>query len=263
MPLNPRTRASLVELIPHGTLATRNWLLAKGLSHHSLDNLVKSGQLISISKGVYIRPETVLKWEGVVSSLQRMGSDLVLGGLSALEKHGLTHYVSMSEQKTIHVYGFDTLPSWINRLGLSVTFRRHGNFQIWGEANPGGPNLCKKFTVDMPWSEFSLPLRVSPPERAICEVLNDVPEAFSFEHADQLMQGLPGLSPRRLKEILRLLKSVKVKRLFFWLAERQNHAWFKKLDPSQFDLGRGKRVFVEEGKLNKKYQILVPKEMHG
>ena len=59
------------------------------------------------------------------------------------------------------------------------------------------------------------------------------------------MEGLADLSPRRLDALLRRTRSVKVKRLFFWLAERQGHAWAKRLEPSDFDLGRGKRVLAK------------------
>ncbi len=77
------------------------------------------------------------------------------------------------------------------------------------------------------------------------------------------MQGLATLSPRRLDEVLHRLKHVKAKRLFFWLAERQGHAWFKKLEPDSFDLGHGKRALAKGGKLYRKYLITVPEEMHG
>jgi len=100
-------------------------------------------------------------------------------------------------------------------------------------------------------------------ERAVLELLQDVPSGVSFEHAEQLMQGLATLSPRRLESLLRATRSVKAKRLFFWLAERQNHAWIKKLDAGAFDLGSGKRVLVKGGKLDKKYRITVPEEMYG
>ncbi len=263
MPVNATLRSRLAEFAPYGLLVTRRWLQKKGISRHSLDNLVKSGQLVALVPGVYKRPETVLKWQGVISSLQRMGSDLIPGGLTALEQQGLVHYLPMSEQKTIHLYGYDSLPSWANKLGLPEKFNRHGNFRLWGERKEDRGGQSELFTVDLPWSDLPIMLRVSTPERAICEVLEDVPGSVSFEHAGQLGQGLPGLSPRRLQQILNQLKSVKVKRLFFWFAERQNHAWMKKLDPAQFDLGSGKRVLIKGGKLNKKYSITVPEENDG
>ena len=77
------------------------------------------------------------------------------------------------------------------------------------------------------------------------------------------MEGLADLSPRRLDALLHRTRSVKVKRLFFWLAERQGHAWMKRLDVGDFDLGRGKRVLARDGRLVRRYGITVPKTMHG
>jgi hypothetical protein len=40
-----------------------------------------------------------------------------------------------------------------------------------------------------------------------------------------------------------------VKRLFLWFAERHEHAWLKKLDRKDVDLGQGKRMLAKGGKL--------------
>ena len=50
-----------------------------------------------------------------------------------------------------------------------------------------------------------------------------------------------------------------VKRLFLYLAEKAKHEWFNHLDLSNIDLGSGKRKIVEEGALDEKYKITVPK----
>lgn len=261
MPVNAEIRTELAKLVPYGLLATRSWLLDKGLARHSLDNLVKSGQLVSLAPGVYKRPETPLRWQGVVSSLQHMGNDLVVGGITALELQGLSHYLSLSSRTTIHLYGYASLPSWVNKLDLDETFQWHGNARLWVANKQKGQPVV--FTLDLPWGDQPAALKVSCPERAICEVLVDVPREISFEHADQLMQGLTTLSPRRLEAVLYRLKHVGAKRLFFWLAERQGHTWFRKLNPDRFDLGHGKRVLAKGGKLDRKYLITVPEEMHG
>jgi hypothetical protein len=104
-------------------------------------------------------------------------------------------------------------------------------------------------------------LILSSPERAFLEMLTDVPKKISFEHADQLMQGLTALSPRILQELLELCTNVKVKRLFFWFAERHNHIWLRKLNLSRIDLGVGNRVLVKWGKLDKKLKITVPESL--
>ncbi|MEI8027683.1 MAG: type IV toxin-antitoxin system AbiEi family antitoxin domain-containing protein [Pseudomonadota bacterium] len=51
-----------------------------------------------------------------------------------------------------------------------------------------------------------------------------------------------------------------MKGLFLHLAEKINHPWFKKLNLEKIDLGSGKRVIFENGVLDKKYNITVPKD---
>ncbi len=265
MPLNAALRAELPELVPNGLLVTRSWLMEQGVARHAIDNLVKSGQLLPLRPGVYVRPGSRLVWQGVVGSLQRMGGTFVVGGMSALELHGRTHYLPLA-RRTIHLHGSGPLPSWANRLGLEETFRRHGT--AWLSEPEESPEHCERrplssFTVEVPWGDGFQTVRTSTLERALFEILKDVPAWISFEHAEQLMKGLADLSPRRFDALLRRTRSIKVKRLFFWLAERQGHAWMKRLDAGDFDLGRGKRVLARDGRLVSRYGITVPKSMHG
>lgn len=75
------------------------------------------------------------------------------------------------------------------------------------------------------------------------------------------MEGLRNLSPRRLQGLLSDCKSVKVKRLFFWLAERHNHAWLPQIDRSNIHLGKGKRMLVRGGNLDPKYNITISEHL--
>jgi hypothetical protein len=93
--------------------------------------------------------------------------------------------------------------------------------------------------------------------------LADVPDTVSFEHADQLMQGLTSLSPRRLDVLLKGCRHIKVKRLFFFFATRYDYAWLKHLDRKAYDLGSGKRVVAKGGRLDSEYLITVPEAFHG
>ena len=263
MALSTVLRAELLELAPNGLLVTRSWLMERGVARHAIDNLVKSGQLLSLRPGVYVRPGSRLVWQGVVDSLQRMGSDAAVGGTSALELHGRMHYLPLSRQRTIHLHGSRPLPSWINKLGLAEAFRRHGTAWLPEPRQDREQRSAPSFTVDVPWGDGFRTVRTSTLERALFEILKDVPAKTSFEHAERLMEGLADLSPRRLDALLRRTRSVKIKRLFFWLAERQGHAWMKKLEAGDFDLGRGKRVLARNGRLVSRYGITVPKEMHG
>jgi hypothetical protein len=109
------------------------------------------------------------------------------------------------------------------------------------------------------------PFTLSSPEQAYLEVLLDVPETISFEHADQLLQGMTTLSPRVMEKLLRKCTHVKVRRLFYWMAERHSYAWLKKLPPpetlDELGLGSGNRTLVKGGRLDTKYMITVPQDM--
>ncbi len=251
MPLHIETRSELVKLVPYGLMATKAWLVTQGFTRHSIDNLVKAKQLISLSSGVYRRPETSLTWQGVVFSIQRMGLDLSVGGLIALELQGFAHYLPMAKTRTIDLYGHDKLPAWVNKLLSDVKFVRHSQISHLAE-----------FDTEIRWGDREWPMVTSTPEKAFLEVLRGVPNQISFEHADQLMQSMTSLSPRRLDRILDRTKSIKVVRLFFWFADRHQHQWRKKLEANDYQLGSGKRVLAVGGKLDKKYLITVPDRMH-
>ena len=248
----------VAEFLPYGLLATKKWLLGKGLSVHSIDNAVKSQKLESLASGVYSRAGLPITWEGVVCSMQKMSDEyLHLGGLSALQLLGYAQYLSR-HQKTQHLYSQSKSPTWLNKLGVSTTFNWHSTIKLWDS----GLEL-ESYVIQHHWREDLPPITISCPEKAYLELLMSVPKDISFEHADELMQGMTSLSPRKLNVLLHACRSVKVKRLFFWLADRHNYAWLQKLNYREFDLGKGKRVIADKGKFDNKYNITVPEYLHG
>ena len=136
MPFNASRRAELLDLVPYGLVATRRWLLRAGMSMSALDNQIKSGQLLSVRPGVYVRPGTRLVWQSVVCSLERMGTDLVVGGATALEEQGRAPELPLSGRRSIQLHGLDPLPPWANRLDLPETFRRRST--AWCTASGTG-----------------------------------------------------------------------------------------------------------------------------
>ena len=243
--------------VPYGQLVTRQWLLERlGVPVHSLDNALKSGKLESLARGVVARPGVKVTWEGVVASLNRMlGEKVYVGGLSALSEAGLSHYLDFSGR--LHLYSFSVEPSWLPKLPMKTEFVWHRVSRLWDEQALMASHSLKEmpFATDV-WQMASV-------EQAFLEVLMDVPRGISFEHADNLMQGMSSLSPRRLDSLLRACRHVKVKRLFFFFADRYEYPWRKKLNPQDYDLGAGKRVVAEGGRLNREYKITVPREFHG
>ena len=126
-----------------------------------------------------------------------------------------------------------------------------------------GSDLLKSTYLRQPWGQWEWPLTMSSPERAILELLDELPERETFHQADVLMEGLRNLSPRRLQALLVACRNVKVKRLFLWFAERHQHAWLKKLNRKDIDLGQGKRMLVRGGKLDPTFNITVPESIDG
>src|SRR5262249_26964220 len=117
--------------------------------------------------------------------------------------------------------------------------------------------------VVQPWGQWGWPLIVSTPERAVLELLDELPARESFHQADKLMEGLTNLSPRRLQSLLVDCRSIKVKRPFFFFADRHSHAWLRRIDRSAIDLGRGKRMLVKGGRFDAAHQITVPGDLDG
>ena len=101
-------------------------------------------------------------------------------------------------------------------------------------------------------------MKISTPERASLEMLYLVPHTQSVEEAWLLMEGLVSLRPRLVQSLLAACNSIKVRRLFLYLAEHHGHPWFERLDVAALDLGVGNRSIVAGGRLDSKYHITIP-----
>lgn len=254
------------------------WMERHGYSRQLRGQYVSAGWLEQPAGRVYWRPRGVLGWEAVVVSLQTLlDLPLVVGGRTALQVQGASHYLAQ-EMREVHLYGPVALPTWLAKLPLGVTFRHHNSDRLFRPgASPSSP-LSADFEVhrqagwsaesvkavrQVTWGSWDLPMTLSTPERAFLELLDELPDRDTFHDADKLMEGLSNLSPRRLTHLLTECRSVKVKRLFFFFADRHQHAWAKHLRAADFDLGAGKRVLVRGGKLDRRYQITVPEDLDG
>ncbi|MDR0969832.1 MAG: type IV toxin-antitoxin system AbiEi family antitoxin domain-containing protein, partial [Lentimicrobiaceae bacterium] len=111
------------------------------------------------------------------------------------------------------------------------------------------------------YQEGELTMKISSPARAMMECLYLCPNQFPLQEAYELMEGLPTLRPVQIQSLLEDCKSVKVKRLFLYFAERANHAWLKHIDVSRIDLGKGDRSLATDGTYISKYHLVLPKEL--
>lgn len=87
------------------------------------------------------------------------------------------------------------------------------------------------------------------------------PKSQPLVEAYELMEGLNNLRPASVQKLLEGCTSVKVKRLFLYLAEKAGHDWLDFIKLDKVDLGAGKRAIVRDGAYVSKYQITVPREL--
>ena len=93
------------------------------------------------------------------------------------------------------------------------------------------------------------------------ECLYLVPKYQDLSECYELMEGLNNLRPKEVQKLLEACTSVKVKRLFLFLADKVGHVWLKHIDFNQIDLGKGKRSIIKGGTYIPKYQITVNNEL--
>lgn len=264
--------------LPEGLIVDAAWLEERGIASNLRAYYVKSGWLEQPARSVYRRPRGELSWQQVVISLQTLlSAPLAVGGRTALELQGFSHYLSR-EIKFVHLYGPEKPPGWLQKLNLPQRFVYHNSTTLFrddpitfGLGNlaldvlKGSGRDMSRFQggslTAITWGQWDWPLTLSQPERAYLEMLDELPRHESFHQADMIMQSAVNFSPRRLQKLLIDCDSVKVKRLFFFFADRHRHAWLKRLDKEAVDLGKGKRMLVPGGKLDPVYLITVPRDL--
>lgn len=257
--------------LPEDLLVDAAWLEAKGYSSALRSQYVGSGWLHNPARRVYRRSQSSLSWQQIVVSLQTLlDYPLVVGGRTALEEQGYGHYLSKAVRE-VYLHGAVRPPSWLDNLPINVQFHWRKAQRLFPDDPQPQPDIHHETPGQAPASmpatvmldSGGLRVRVSSKERALLEMLDEVPKHETFYQADALMGGLSDLSPRRLQTLLEACANVKVKRLFFFFADRHHHAWLPKLDQSRIDLGSGKRALVQGGKLDQRYQITVPGDLDG
>ena len=239
----------LLASVPQGVVLQSSWLLNEGYSLDLQKYYRKSGWLKALENGAMFRSNNQPGYEGGVYALQNQSRLSVHpGGRTALALQGKAHYLELNTTQ-IWLFGGEKekLPTW---------FRKHKwDQQIQYKASSFLPK-------ELGLAEFSLAgfsIKVSSPARAIMECLYLAPENFDLVECYELMENLNDLRPTLVQELLEACASIKVKRVFLFMAEKLNHSWYKHLHLSKVDLGKGKRSLVKEGVYVSKYQITVPK----
>ncbi len=242
----------LVSQWPRGTPATASYLNKQGFSHDLLTRYKRSGWIQSFGRGAYSLNGDRVEWPGAIYTLQtQLGMNVHPGGKTALELKGYAHYLTSGKRK-IFLYGTQglILPTWFSgdRLDVEIALTRTNLLPVASELG---------------FSEFKekdFTLRISSPERAAVEMLHLVPGKIGFDEAFLIMENLATLRPEIVQKLLAKCRSIKVRRLFMFMAEKHSHPWVSGLNVSRIDMGKGKRMIVPKGRLDRKYRITVPRD---
>ena len=241
----------LLQAWPRGTVAVHAWLGSHGISRKLAAQYRRRGWIDSIGQGAFVRRGDKVEWPGAVYALQKeAGKRIHPGGRTALELHGLAHFLRLSRRAPVYLYGPPgvRLPRWVRAhdWGHPIKYSATGLF-------PQDQSLTARS-----FGDFSI--EVASPERAVLEYLDGFPDDASFEEARELVDALNTPRPEVLQYLLEICTSVKVKRMFLYLADRGEHPWRAKLKDKRIKLGSGKRSLVSDGKFDPRYLITVPAE---
>ena len=243
----------LISNWPKGTLKTVSELESLGYTPQLLKVYVNSNWIELVGRGVYKIHNDEVGWQGALLALQRKSEETRIhaGGKTALTLRGYGHYIKQHENK---VYFFsdrtENAHVWLKKFEQVV--------QIKNEVF----DYMKEDYITL-FNTGNFYIGISSTELAAMEMLYLIPREQSFDEAIKIMEGLVTLRPQLVQRLLEECNSIKVKRLFLYMAEKNDLPCVKELDLDRVNLGSGKRSIVQNGILNKKYSITVPKEYAG
>lgn len=236
----------ILNKIPNNSVFTSKWLNNNNISTSLITKYKKSKWIKAIGTGAYTKLNDKYDIDSAMYALQsQLNLSVHIGGLSALsDKHNVSQNIMFNSKTALYGMKKENLPKW-----FKIAFKN--KYDVF-------------FTDFLPQNlgieEFdnsSFQTKVSSMERAMLEILYLVPNVITTQTAYQTMEFLSSLRPVLLQELLEKTKSIKVKRLFFYMAEKINYPWFEKLNIKKINLGKGIRKIVAGGKFDKKYKIVI------
>lgn len=234
-----------------GGLHFSSWLKENGYSDQLVKKYRDSGWLSSLSKGVMYRTGEKLNSFSVLESYNRqLNKNCHIAAHSALELSGFNHYVPMGKPLLLISHpSKEIVPLWLKdgNFDYTLKFFSSETFSI--------PQL-RLFN-----SDYSH-LHASVPEQAFLECLLLAPKQYTYMDLYYIMEQLTTLRPDIMQDLLENTDSLKVKRMFLYMAEKAGHYWFDSLDTNKIKLGTSKLQLVENGTYIPKYKITVPKELY-
>lgn len=241
----------LLQLQPPGVVLTSSWLKHQGYSPELLRNYRNNHWLDTIGNGAMIRSKDIVDYFGAICALQQqLNLTIHPAAKTALSLLGKTHYIELNANKVFLFGGStETLPTWFKNRKWEVEIRH-----IAPSFLPAEKGLIE-------YEHKSFKIKIASGARAMLECLFLAPKEQDLLECYEIMQGLTNLPPNTTQDLLECCTSVKVNRLFLYLAEKAGHAWFNHLNVKRINLGQGNRSLVPDGVYINKYKLIVPKEL--
>lgn len=242
-------------LLEPGSIVLSSWLKEKGYSFELQKKYRLSGWLQSIGSGAMVRLGDEPKPLAALQAIQQQANMTIHpGGKSALSLMGMTHDLLFSNN-TLVLFGEqnERLPKWMLDYEWLIKFDFHATNFL-----PGNVGLTD-------FSSGLTSVKISSPVRAVMECLHLARTEDDLVSCYQLMEGLGAANPKTVQSLLEKCGSVKVLRLFLFMAKKAGHTWYNylNLDYEQLNFGRGSRsvtrgkggIFVPE------FQLIIPRKL--
>ena len=242
---------NLLDAWPARSVMTSRRLAELGISNGLAREYVKNGWMQRVGRGAFKRPNSAIDWTAGVASIQnQLQLPVHVGALSALALQGASQYLRLARETIFLFSGPDArLPTW---------FKNH-------EWEVDIDHVATSFLpYDLSLREESVnghDLRISSPERALLECLYLAPDRADLMESYEVAQGLMTLRPDLIQKLLEACNSVKVKRLFLFVANKAALPVMEHLDQTRIDLGSGSRSIVAGGVYDGQSNLILPKEL--
>lgn len=238
----------LLNSTPKGIVYTSSWLTKLGYSLDLQKRYRRSNWLESVGYGAMKRRGDKIDYTGAIYALQKqLNMSVHPGGRTALALQGRTHYLELYANRTIIGSIKEKLPSWWNKSSWSTETNYYTTSFL--PEDLGFTNL--------ELGEYSI--KVSTTARAILECIYLSPKQYDIVECYAQLEGLNNMRPDQIQLLLENCSSIKVKRLFLYLAKKAGHSWVQYLNLERIDLGKGKRSLAKNGIYIKEFKITVPK----
>ena len=244
---------------------TSRWFDKYNITNQSVSQFLSKQLLRRLGGGAYVKGKDKLNWQAAISTAQNeLNLPIHVGGHSALNLLGLNHYLNFKEKPPIYVIARERIrtPIWLKQNDWGVEFQFKTS-KLFRNNHRSTTKSATNSVVGLEvFKNSKFKIKISSRERAIMELIDNLDLSESFDTLEKSFEGLTNIRSDLTQKLLETCNSIKVKRVFLFMATRLELPVIKKLKLNKINLGSGKRVIVKNGQLDKKFSITIPYQPH-